>query len=230
MNPITITMYQLTIIALCVILAITIYYFNSKEPVDQSIPKDDAICADYSMETPSTLETGVINEMVKEYRTKQLVAINAIMVTPDTYGDAHSVWFDLKTLKKFIFHIEHNVRINDPSNTDELGMRLYYAAYPSKTVMNDKTDLHDVADDYEFRHTVVMIPTIYNSTVGNVDFNPMDNSTYEGYISQEKELNSDIRPYQAANYTPMALSNTERVVSRNHGSLIPPAPPIVEAF
>lgn len=231
MNPISIRMYKLTIAALCVILALTIFYYNSKEPVGIPTPKEDPICEDFSLETPSTLETGVITQMVQKYRTTQLVSINADLVTTaDPYGDAHSVWFDLKTLKKFIFHIEHNVRVNDPGNTDKLGMRLYYAAYPNRTFMNRKLDLQDVDDDYEYRHTVVMIPTIFNSPVGNVDFNPLDISTYKGYISQPKLINEDIRPYQALNYEPMALSNTERVISRNHGSLIPPAPPIVEAF
>lgn len=229
MNPIR--MYKLTIAALCVILAATIYYYNSKEPVGEPTPKEDAICVDYSLETPSTLETSVISDMVEQYRSKQLTAINPTMTSPD----AHSVWFDLKTLKKFIYHIEHNVKNEDPTNTNELGLRLYYAAYPRKEDMRGKTDLNDVDEDYEYRHTVVMIPTIFNSLAGNVDFNPLDVATYKGYISPDKQsdVNSDtaaLLPYQVSGYEPMALTNTQRVAAKNHGSLIPPAPPIVEAF
>lgn len=221
-------MYRLTIAALFLAMAGIIYYYNSKETTGNALVKEDPLCIDYSQETPSTLETGVIYDMVNEYRSKQLKSIDSAIVTTDGGGDAHSVWFDLKTLKKFIFHIEHNVRTNKPNNTDELGLRFYYAAYP--TNMTTRTDLHDVDPLYKNRHTVVLIPTIFKKDIGNVDFNPVDASTYGGYISQTKLANSDIRPYQAANYTPMALTNTQRVVSRNHGSLIPPAPPIVEAF
>jgi hypothetical protein len=230
MNPNSTRMYKLTIAALCVILALTILYYNSKEPVELPAPKEDPICEDFSLETPSTLETRVISDMVEQYRTKQLPAINAAMGVGQE--DAHSVWFDLKTLKKFIYHIEQNVQKEDPANTNKLGLRLYYAAYPND--MASREDLRDVDGTYIQKHTVVMIPTIFNSTVGNVDFNPLDPTTYGGYISQKKsnDVNNptDLLPYQAAGYTPMALSNTQRVSARNHGSLIPPAPPIVEAF
>lgn len=226
MNPIR--MYRLTIAVLFLSLAAVIYYYNSKEPVADPPVKEDPLCIDYSQETPSTLETAVIYDMVNEYRNKQLKSIDSTIATTDGGGDAHSVWFDLKTLKKFIFHIEHNVRTNKPNNTDELGLRFYYAAYPSDMARRD--DLTDVDPTYMNRHTVVLIPTIFNKNVGHVDFNPVDTTTYNGYISQTKQLNSEIFPYQVANYTPMALTNNQRVVSKNHGSLIPPAPPIVEAF
>lgn len=214
----SIAAHRLAIAGLFVALAATIYYYSN---LPQPTP-----CEDYSQETPSTLETEVIDKMIQKYRSNQLVAIKPTISDPN--GDAHSVWFDLKTLKKFIYHIEYNVKNTDPTNTEELGLRLYYAAYDPTDM--SKPDMRDVDPTYVNRHTVVMIPTIYNKAAGHVDFNPLDETSYKGYISQTKAPNAETLPYQQAGYTPMALTNNQRVIARNHGSLIPPADKMVEGF
>lgn len=231
-NSKTIRNLKLFAALLLVALAVSIY-FNFK-----TVP-DESLCSDFSKDNPSTLSTGLVSDLTKNYRDNQLIEINKVM--PSTDPDAHSIWFDLDTIKKFIYHIEKNVKAN--STIDEkLGLRMYYAAYPDSLQFNKtgNEDLKDLGKNattrmYGLKHTIVMIPTIFNSSYGNVDFNPLDENTYKGYITTVKksEVQGDTiltADYLTAGYNPMALTPTSRVVSRNHGSLIPPGIKTVEAF
>ena len=231
---------KLIIVALLLLLGFSLIYnpFGITENMDNT--RD--ICSDYSNDNVSTLKTGLISDLVERYRSKQLSYINERMYPmihhsdPDLdpeHSDAHTIWFDLDTIKKFIYHIERNVQRNATTSENKLGLRLYYAAYPEQSEFKNNEDLKDLDNDpmtqkYGLKHTIVMIPTIYNSSIGDdVDFNPLDKDTYKGYISEKKNIKVNdepilLAPYQAQGYEPMALSPSTRVVARNHGTLYPP--------
>lgn len=151
----------------------------------------------------AVLPTEFIQDLVDQYRNKQLTYIDANLGTED----AHSIWFDLQTIKKFIAEIESEaLRIDPHCQTKDLGIRLYYGAY-------SETPSHPIPQDYGKRHTIVMIPTKLKEAEGgqmlNFDFNPFE------------DKNSD---------NEQALALTPGALGQNHGALIPPNNSIVESY
>ncbi|MDR7208512.1 hypothetical protein [Flavobacterium piscis] len=231
---------KLIITVLFVALAFSLFFnwLGSKE----SGAKETSICNDFHNERPSTLKTNLIKGMISQYRNNQYTAINKSRDIHEP--DAHSIWFDLDTIKKFIYHIERNVVKNSSEKNNKLGLRIYYAAYPelSEFTKPYNEDIAFMATDpikkqFATRHTLVMIPTIFNKDLnGDVDFNPLDASTFNGFVSTVKRSTRDqkneIAPYQSQKYQPMALStaSSSDAMARNHGNLIPPADPMTEAF
>jgi hypothetical protein len=110
--------------------------------------------------------------LINNYRNNHLAFVR------DRLGidDAHSIHFDLDTLKKFISDIENETQ-NAPNITDQdLGIRFYYTAYPKKEdwdIMKESS----IGPEYAERHTLVMVPTmIADDGEGNrlpYDFNPL---------------------------------------------------------
>lgn len=96
-----------------------------------------SVCLDYNQYHYSSLKTGLVRDMVEIYRRNQLKSIESASVNP-VPNDAYSIWFDLDTIKKFIYHIERGVQQSGTTNR-KLGLRLYYAAYPEKTTWNNAT-------------------------------------------------------------------------------------------
>ncbi|QXP60224.1 hypothetical protein [Olleya sp. HaHaR_3_96] len=215
-----------------ILLAITIiafaFYVYKNPPSRVSIPQNISvtpntattsntststnICMDYSEELMNTLEIDLIKDMILGYRDNQLVHINAA----EKFSDAHSIWFDLVTLKKFIYHIEYKALNKDNTiNPENLGLRIYYSRYPDE-IPGQYADLHSVQENYAKHHTLIAIPTNRRKeTTTNIDFNPLDTDTFwEGIPS---------------NYTgPIASLSISQdrqsqiTGAQNHGSLIPP--------
>lgn len=134
------------------------------------------------MKTESTNErysavSGIMsNELMKalidNYRENQMNAINKAM----GIEDANSIWFDLPKLKNFINLMEQEAsKINPDYTPEDLGIRFYYAAYP--TIENwDMMESHPVPHEYSGRHTLVMIPTLkkeYEGEIFNCDFHTL---------------------------------------------------------
>lgn len=141
---------------------------------------------------PSTLPTALVQSLVDNYRDNQLTYINENLGV----DDAHSIWFDLPTLKSFIQDIEEQAKIIDPNVTDtDLGVRFYYAAYPEEPQ-------EPVPTDYGKRHTLVLIPTKKEENVV-CDFNPFP------------EDKSDVRPVMALaqNHGCLVPPNTTQIES-----------------
>ena len=114
-----------------------------------------------------SLETEFITEVVTNYREQQLSFINENL----GIEDAHSIQFDLKTLKDFISKIEEQAANEDPGiQPEELGIRFYYAAYSEDSSF-------PIPENYQKRHTLVLVPTIVRGDE-ICDFNP-----YEGHKS-----------------------------------------------
>ncbi|MGB0948991.1 MAG: hypothetical protein ACPGU0_02650 [Marinirhabdus sp.] len=189
---------------------------------------NDSICSNYT--NMKTLEVKLIHAMTEEYKTKQLKAINdaehtRFNSTPDPVnGDSRAIWFDLETLKEFIYHIEAKAKNHPtPAHSKDLGVRIYYASYPKyETWERLYKDLPGTGDnvltqDYEERHTLVMVPTIRKDGL-EVDFNPLDPCTYCKGM--------DLRTYSRKSTNPiLAIAGIPKSGSegaQNHGNLYPP--------
>jgi hypothetical protein len=214
-----------TIIVMSLLFAVYAYFNN---PFTLSAPplSGNEICMDYSKDKPATLKHSLVSEMIKNYRDNQLVSIQTATANP-VPNDAQSIWFHLDSIKKFIYHIEKGFETQKPGAKGDLGLRIYYAAYPKETLWGTKgyEDIADLANDpttaqYGKKHTLVMIPTLEIHGV-NSDFNPIDPATYTGF-------NSPTNPFSNPNYVPMAMSSS--VMAKNHGSLCPPALSTGNAF
>lgn len=190
----------------------------------------DTICMNYANETISKLKVNLIHHMTNGYKQNQLKHIKAVMK-----DDAHSICFDLETLKKFIYHVEINAKKNEVSGKD-LGLRMYYSRYPKiESWHNQFTDLSDFTNNsttrkYEDRHTLIMIPTINKKGV-QYDFNPTDIRTY----GEKMELFAEYQSGNTATSIPAltitkSSGSSSNTSGQNHGSLIPPINTTGESF
>lgn len=222
---------------------LTTYSFNNNIPENTRSLTD--ICMDYDTITPPTLTTEMVKSMVTQYSIAQLNSIQTA-TTNAVPVDARSIWFDLETLKEFLYQIEHNVNKNPTQGRDKkLGVRIYYAAYPDNTKMRDlaatQTDPNfSYNPAYEKKHTLVMIPTIQGADRENYDFNPLDVNSYIGFTNMKTggayspnsssystlSLGTSANP---VNTTQGAIVNNA-VIARNHGYLIPPSSGIGLSF
>jgi hypothetical protein len=83
--------------------------------------------------------------------------------------DATSIWFGIDVLKKFIREIERKSCRMDCR--EKLGIRFYYARYPSLSELKDNPDFRDVDRRFADRHTIFMVPTFRDSARNkNLDF------------------------------------------------------------
>jgi len=209
-------------------------YIIKYPPTRVPVTNENEICKDYSNENLNELEVKLIHNMVDNYKNNQLKNINKDL----EMSDAHSIWFDLETLKKFVYQLEYQAKKNESSATiDKLGVRIYYAAYPHKEIMKNYKDIDwflgdDVRKDYQQLHTLVMIPTI-RTKIGDVDFNPTDKSTFVGNGLKDNKLKYG----EGSTLTTAGLngglqrSNANlRTGAQNHGTLIPPGDDSVENF
>ncbi|SDQ30720.1 hypothetical protein SAMN05421664_1071 [Chryseobacterium soldanellicola] len=162
---------------------------------------------------PNTMTCDFIQKLVDNYRTNHLVSIKA----KQGIDDAHSIHFDLPTLKKFISDIETETQKNNPAVTDQdLGIRFYYAAYPKATDWAIMADT-PIGVEYAEKHTLVMVPTMKMEDEGgqmlSYDFNPLENDSK--ILAMASSKNSGI---------------SGEVISQNHGNLIPPDSTKTESF
>lgn len=226
----------LTLVGIGVIAGYLIFGNNTKanpnatNPTAQSNTSTSTdVCMDYSGDQMSTLDADLIHFMTKSYRDNQLTYIQTKQGTIAP-TDAYSIWFDLPTLKKFLYHIEKISQKFDSSITDtQLGVRFYYATYP-KTEEYEKynfTDLigrkgNSLFPSYNGLHTLVMVPTLEKNNL-KFDFNPLDESTFVKGFSEDTKYAYNSK-YNIPNNQTAALSgSTQRDMgSKNHGILYPP--------
>ena len=207
---------------------ITCYFFCNDK--DNGGTRDLAsICMNYENQPPATLTTKMITSMVGQYSGKQLNSIQSDSLN-QIPKDARAIYFDLETLKQFVYQIEYNSSKNFAESKDKtLGVRIYYAAYPENDKMrameSSQTDPNfSYNPTYEKLHTLVMIPTIRGNDKIDYDFNPLDVSTYNGYTRMPKTG----KYYTDETYSGISLGSSSRpqtgenVSARNHGMLYPP--------
>ncbi|TSE07989.1 hypothetical protein [Aquimarina algiphila] len=210
---------------LLALTAIAFVVYVIKHPPTNCSTNSNSICEDYSDKIVSKLRLDLIHTMVKGYRNNQLQSI-----LRDIGDDAHSIWFDLETLKKFIYHIEHHTEKSkkllskeDQMRIGKLGVRIYYSCYPSEISNGLYPDLNVLPTNYNKRHTLIMLPTMLRDNI-HMDFNPIDEKSFT--LSKEK-----LKTYFASNSGSSipalgifeSSSNNRSTISQNHGGLIPPA-------
>lgn len=236
----------LFVVFTAIITGLAVYMFMKPKKmveVPDGVRSGTSICMDYDTVTPPTLTSKLVQSMVAKYSSTQLnniqtAANNAVPV------DAKSIWFDLETLKRFLYHIEHNVDKNERlASGKNIGVRIYYAAYPKnddmKMLATEQTDpTFSMNADYQNLHTLVMIPTIADKDGNNYDFNPLDVASYNGFVNMTKDQKSPMvnTLYQVMSLgtapprTASSIANTNgqtqtvrtSINARNHGALYPP--------
>lgn len=223
-----------------VLLAVVSIAFGAyiyKFPPTKPSQSRDSICMNYADSKASELSRALIREMAHGYRNNQLKLINdSFAINDKDKEDAHSIWFELETIKNFIYHVELNAR-NNKISSEKLGLRIYYSRYPEmKTWQNTYTDLRSFIgtdrEKYEKLHTLVMIPTINvkDEKTGeehNYDFNPKDITTYTtGLPTIVGDVPPGIRIPAlgglVSNDPGTLVSRSTSTFAQNHGSLIPP--------
>lgn len=169
---------------------------------------------------PGIMSNNLIKNMIDNYRQNHLSAIN------DTLGieDAHSIWFDLPKLKKFIEMVEQEAaKIAPETAAEDLGIRFYYASYP-KAENWDIMDSHPVPKEYAEKHTLVLIPTLKKEDekgeTFHCDFNTLQSSGKSLGLSTAKRNGGP-------NDGP---SDDDGTIGENQGLLIPPSAPIGESY
>lgn len=192
----------------------------------------DAVCSNYINSPKSILPVKLIDSMVTRYENNQLRHINQRMGFLNK-GDAKSITFDLETLKKFIYHLENAAAKNPsyPTTSEKLGIRIYYAAYPERqdwSLTEYEGALNGfigdpLSEDYENRHTLIMVPTIEKAGV-QMDFDPFVTSTYPNGIQGSSETFQSIFAFMinAPGQGSSQSNSGSGTNSQNHGQLYPP--------
>lgn len=146
-------------------------------------------CYDYSKEPFPGLKALVATSMVNNYDALYQLrdASNNPRFDQATgkiimdQNETKSVWFSLKSMKNFIYQMERNTcKLNCSSaSIDNLGIRFYFAKYPSQTEVQSRMSGGDTSFDFlqrsqlYGRKTLLMVPTYYDQTSRNdVDFDP----------------------------------------------------------
>jgi len=162
---------------------------------------------------PNTMTCEFIQTLVDNYRKNHLIFVK------DKLGidDAHSIHFDLATLKKFISDIENETQKTNPTVTDQdLGIRFYYAAYPKAADWSIMANT-PIGVEYAEKHTLVMVPTMKmedeEGEMLSYDFNPLESENT--MLAMASNKNSGL---------------SGEIISQNHGNLIPPDSPKTESF
>ena len=175
------------------------------------------------------LNAMLVYYLAKNYKNQQLAAINSGLfagagANPPTAGDARSVWFDLETIKRFIYEIESQTCGKCDNSSKVLGIRIYYGAYPDSSAWRDtawRGALESVPMAYAGKHTVMMVPTYHDDeTNAEMDFDPnhvtqgCDFTNIETFYSNMKT-----NPPSSITLTVLAGMNG---TAQNHGELVPP--------
>jgi hypothetical protein len=166
---------------------------------------------------PNTMLSDFIQNLVDNYRNNQLKTIN----TASGANDAHSIWFDLATLKKFVSDIETEAqKVNAAISENDLGIRFYYAAYPKQDdwSMMENTP---IGKECAGMHTLVMIPTLKmadeQGAMLNYDFNPLDSSSFSRNGNA-----GELKTAMALSARDNSTSLSGETLAQNHGALVPP--------
>jgi len=229
----------LTLVAFGFLTTIIIYSCNNTTGVVSNT--NETICSNYT--DISTLEVALIHAMTKKYKENQLSIINQSSkeenhyfsepeLPEEPYGDARAIWFDLETLKAFVYQIEMKAKTQGeiPVSSTDLGIRIYYASYPdanygrygySDLLSEDGSNI--LPENYQKRHTLVMIPTIRRDGQ-NVDFDPLNATTFTKPLSSNPAKYSPGSSTQMLALTGISKSTSTKTEAKNHGGLRPPPP------
>ncbi len=220
-----------TILLIIILILFGLYIY--KYPPNSKTASTTKICMDYSSANMNQLQVDLVRNMISGYKDYQKRYID----TASNLDDAHSIWFDLETLKAFIYHVEYQTKQNTNIVANpELGLRIHYSRYPEFNQWKDFSDLDDLAQDplgsqYGERHTLVIIPTIKRKDGKNVNFNPLDTTTYaNGMPFDYPGTPSTTTVPSFGGINTKANNSGGNTGSQNHGGLYPPGLPDGSGF
>lgn len=134
-------------------------------------------CTNYDSVQPlQKLNAVMLQEMANMYY-RNMSSSTLPFSGPFNNTDARSIWFDLDSVKHFIWEVENMVCKNKCSENKAntmagLGLRIYYSRYPQTNASSRFTQLGGLPANYTNRHTLFMVPT-YDSIPGeHIDFDP----------------------------------------------------------
>jgi hypothetical protein len=145
-------------------------------------------------------------------------------------NESKSVWFPIDTLKNFIYQIEKSVcNLNcNLINKNKLGVRIYFAKYPSTT----DSDFPTLPQPYYNSKTLFMVPTYFDNTIsGNVDFDPRWSMKNDSKQCAPKSIDvispkrADVKlppPISGASYFLILAPNSDSNGNQNHQQICPP--------
>lgn len=164
------------------------------------------------------LSNNLIKTMVQEYYNAS--AYQNYHPTGDNV-DSRSIWFNLDTLKKFIWYVETTSKANGLNNMNKLGVRFYYGRYPEQSTWSLYPEMATVPTQFEKLHTAFLIPTYFNTTTNyNVDFDP--NYMTSGNPNDIKTLLNGKQRTLLTTLRTMGEPDASGDMRQNHGDLIPP--------
>ncbi|MEZ2445940.1 hypothetical protein AB6805_29700 [Chitinophaga sp. RCC_12] len=185
-------------------------------------------CKDYSnIPLTGLIDANLAKVMSEDYngdKTKSRVAARSGVATAlMNREDTHSIWFDLETIKNFIWKIEAAAC---RSNCDmKLGIRIYYGKYPDSSTMKTKNDFKELPADYGEKHTLFMVPTFAEGD-SQVDFDPVNTYSctspkrFSEYFTQQGQ--EELARLSAEKKEMFILSLTSSAYTKNHGDMAPP--------
>jgi hypothetical protein len=124
-------------------------------------------CTDHSSSRFDGIDPYLAKQLFVDYVDKNQPRLQIA----ENIEDANRLWFSLESLKNFIWQIEKEM-CNKPcarENELRLGVRVYYAKYPSDMHIDG---LRGLPKDYAEHHTLFMVPTYEDQTGTQVDFDP----------------------------------------------------------
>lgn len=189
-------------------------YFYSCITSNHSGINGSLLMSDYTNSGFTGLQSKLIVDITKNYKNS---AYTSFHPSGPTSLDARTVWFNLDTLKKFLWYVETTSKKNGLTDLKGLGVRIYYARYPMSTDYATYDNLANVNTGFANMHTIFMVPTYFSTDRNyNVEFDP-------NFISNHKpELMTKLFNDPNQVLTVLKVLSDPSTMTQNHGDLIPP--------
>ena len=196
-----------------------------KIPSDSCAPK---FTRDYSdPEANGSIDAFLAKRISEDYKAdpfKGFVSRESLGAANKKNPDALCIWFELGKIKNLISMIENSVCAKNCDNPLNLGIRIYYAKYPSVTGPDAAhEDMRRLPTNYAGRHTVFLVGTYDNRKGEHVDFDPMNvgdkcaPTPYKTLLALR-----DGRKFKITSAGKKLNAAVLRDTTVNHGDLTPP--------
>ncbi len=180
------------------------------------------VCLNYADSVFNGITYGTAYNMFETYGDNQFTRITN-NPHPNT-EDSRYVWFSLDVIKKFIYKIEDTLHAKGADPSTRLGIRFYFAAYPSRAEMRAIKDLDQLPATYAKRHTLFMVPTYdIASETGTIhqDFNAFEPLSTARRPAPSVQLNNEtIKKVFTLKMAGLGITND--IYIQNHGEIGPP--------
>ena len=198
----------------------------------EEVKKSGFYCSNYSYSPVNEMNKKEVLDMIRTYYNNQYNSINSNIGAstfdfnntglPSTLKcnvDSRAVFFNLDTLKKLIYYIDKASENFSPADKQNLGVNVYFAAYP------EYFNKEKYTWDYKNRHTLIFFPSIFNnvSHMGmDIDLMSSLNNTTKNtptYINEAFLSDSNNTVLKV-----MVDGISSSMMSQNNGTTIPPPP------